>query len=308
VSTTYYLGVEVQQQKDFITLKQSSYARKLVERGGLSSCKPCQTPMEEKLKLFKESTMAKVDATKYRSIIRGLRYLTHMRPNIRFTVGYLSRLMADPREDHVVVVKILLRYVAGTIDHGINDPRRKNKVLALIGFNDNDMAGDVDGRKSTSGVLFMLNSCPITWQSKKQRVVTLSTCEAEYIATTTTCCQGLWLRWLMEELTGEKLSTPALTVDIKSAIALANNPILHGRSKHIDVRYHFIRDYVEEGLVLTKPLDRLRHQELVIKIGVEEIKQSSTIRGKLLVNYSLLLVISSRRLQHMGSLPAAACL
>ena len=118
--------------------------------------------MEEKLKLSKESTAAKVDATEYRSIIGGLRYLTHTRPDIGFAVGYLSRFMADPREDHAVAVKRLLRYVAGTIDHGIIYPRRKEKTLELTGFSDSDMAGDVYGRKCITGVLFILNSCPIT--------------------------------------------------------------------------------------------------------------------------------------------------
>jgi hypothetical protein len=243
--------------------------------------------MEEKLKLSKESMVARVNATDYRSMIGGLRYLTHTSPDIRFAVGYLSRFMEDPREDHAVAVKRLLRYVAGTIDHGIVYPWRKGKELQLTGFSDSDMAGDIDGRKSTTGVLFVLNGCPITWQSQKQRVVALSTCEAEYIAAATACCQGLWLRWLVEELTGEKLSTPTFRVDNKSAIALAKNPVLHDRSKHIDVRYHFIRDCVEEGLIrleyvetarqlgdlLTKPLGRLRLWELKNKVGVEEIKK-----------------------------------
>jgi hypothetical protein len=172
---TYCLGIEVRQRKDAITLKQSSYSRKLVERGGLSGCNPCQTLMEEKLKLSKESTTTKVDATEYQSIIEGLRYLTHTRPDIRFTVGYLSRFMADHGQ-------LIMR-------------------SSTLG-GDNDMAGDVDGRKSTIGVLFVLNSCPITWRSQKQRVVTLSTCEVEYIAVATACCHGPWLRWLVEELTG----------------------------------------------------------------------------------------------------------
>jgi hypothetical protein len=145
--------------------------------------------MEEKLKLSKESTVAKVDATQYCSIIGGLRYLTHTRPDIGFTVGYQSRFMEDPREDHFAAVKRLLCYVAGTIGYGIVYPRRSEGRLELTGFRDSDMAGDVDGRKSTTGVLFVLNGCPISWQSQKQRVVALSTCEAEYIAAATACAK-----------------------------------------------------------------------------------------------------------------------
>ncbi|CAN6371938.1 unnamed protein product [Urochloa humidicola] len=129
--------------------------------------------------------------------------------------------------------------------------------------------------------------CPISWQSLKQKVVALSTCEAEYIAAVTACCQGVWLGRLLEELTGDEAQAPVLMVDNQSAIALAKNPVHHDRSKHIDTKFHFIRDCVDGGQIklqyvetarqlgdiLTKPLGRLRHQELRIKIGVEDIKK-----------------------------------
>ena len=113
--------------------------------------------MDEKIKLSKESTAEKVDATQYRSIIGGLRYLTHTRPDIMFAVGYLGRFMEDPCEDYSAAVKKLLRYVAGTIGYGIVYPRWREARLELTGFSDNDMAEDVDGRKSTTGVLFFLD-------------------------------------------------------------------------------------------------------------------------------------------------------
>jgi len=203
--------------------------------------------MEEKIKLSKESTAEKVDATQYRSIIGGLRYLTHTRPDIMFAVGYLGRFMEDPREDHFAAIKKLLRYVAGTNGYDIVYPRRRGAGLELTGFSDSDMAGDIDGRKSTTGVLFFLDGCPISWQSQKQRVVALSTCEAEYIVAATACCQGVWLSRLLQEVIKEKPCTPALMVDNKSAIALAKNPVLHDRSKHIDTKFHFIRDCVDGG-------------------------------------------------------------
>jgi len=255
---TNYLGIEVEQGRDAITLRQSSYARKLVERGGLSGCKPCQTPMEEKIKLSKESTAEKVDATQYRSIIGGLRYLTHTRPDIMFAVGYLGRFMEDPREDHFAAVKKLLRYVAGTIGYGIVYPRQRGAGLELTGISDSNMAGDIDGRKSTTGVLFFLDGCPISWQSQKQRVVALSTCEAEYIAAATACCQGVWLSRLLQEVIKEKPCTPALMVDNKSAIALAKNPVLHDRSKHIDTKFHFIRDCVDGGQIKLEYVETAR--------------------------------------------------
>ncbi|CAA0822344.1 cysteine-rich RLK (RECEPTOR-like protein kinase) 8 [Striga hermonthica] len=202
---SYYLGIEVKQGRDSITLCQRAYAGKLLERSGMADCKSCATPMEERLKLTKASTAAKVDATLYRSIVGGLRYLVHTRPDIAFAVGYVSRFMEDPREDHWVAVKRLLRYVKGTVDQGIIFPKTGDRSeLRLTAFSDADMAGDIDGRKSTSGVLVFLGSAPISWQPLKQKIVALSTCEAEYVAAATAACQAVWLRRLLGELTGEE--------------------------------------------------------------------------------------------------------
>ncbi|XP_066344585.1 uncharacterized mitochondrial protein AtMg00810-like [Miscanthus floridulus] len=97
---SYYIGIEVTQGKEVLTLGQSAYTSKLLERSGMAECKPCVTPMQVRLKLTKASTAAKVDATLYRSIVDGLRYLVHTRPDVMFTVGYVSHLMEDPRDDH----------------------------------------------------------------------------------------------------------------------------------------------------------------------------------------------------------------
>ncbi|XP_066361479.1 uncharacterized mitochondrial protein AtMg00810-like [Miscanthus floridulus] len=120
---SHYLGIEVRQGKEALTLGQSAYASKLLERSGMAECKSCVTSMEERLKLTKASTTVKVDATLYRSIVGGLCYLVHTRPDIAFAVGYISRFMEDPREDHWVAVKRLLRYVKGTVDQGIVFPK-----------------------------------------------------------------------------------------------------------------------------------------------------------------------------------------
>ena len=194
-------------------LGQSVYASKLLERSGMAECKPCATPMEERLKLTKASTTAKVDATLYRSIVGGLRYLVYTRPDIAFVVGYVSRFMEVPREDHWVAVKRLLRYVKGMVDQGIIFPKIGGSRLQLTVFSDADMVGDIDGRRSTSGVLVFLESVPILWLSLKQKVVVLSTCEAEYVAVTTAACQVVWLYWLLGELTGAEAHPPVLMVD-----------------------------------------------------------------------------------------------
>ena len=126
---SYYLGIEVIQGKEALTLGQSAYASKLLEWSDMAECKPCVTPMEERLKLTKASTTVKVDATLYRSIVGGLRYLVHTSTAIAFVVGYVSRFMEDPREDHWVVVKRLLCYVKGTVDQGIIFPKTDRSRL-----------------------------------------------------------------------------------------------------------------------------------------------------------------------------------
>ncbi|XP_066354432.1 uncharacterized mitochondrial protein AtMg00810-like [Miscanthus floridulus] len=130
----------------------------------MAECKPCVTLMEEQLKLMKATTAAKMDATLYRSIIGGLRYLVHTRPDIAFAMGYVSRFMEDPREDHWAMVKRLLRYVKGMVDHGIIFPKTDGSGQQLTVFSNADMVGDIDGRQSTSGVLVFLGSAPILWE------------------------------------------------------------------------------------------------------------------------------------------------
>ena len=142
---SYYLSIEVRQGKEELTLGQNAYASKLLERSGMVECKPCVTPMEERLKLTKASSTAKVDAILYRSIVGGLRYVVHTRPDIVFAVGYVSRFIEDPREDHWAVVKRLLRYVKGTVDQGIIFLKTGRSRLQLTVFSDADMAGDIDG-------------------------------------------------------------------------------------------------------------------------------------------------------------------
>ena len=158
---SYYLGIEVRQGSRAVTLGQRAYARKLLERAGMANCKPAATLMEERVKLSKQSTAEKVDATRYRSIIGGLRWLTHTRPDIAFAVGYVSRFMEDPREDHWMAVKRVLRYIQGSMDQVLVFPKSGGSSggeLELAAFSDVDMAGDVDGWRSTSGVLILLGA------------------------------------------------------------------------------------------------------------------------------------------------------
>jgi hypothetical protein len=267
----YYLGMEVTQRNSEITLCQSAYAAKLLEKAGMMDCTTSQVPMEPRLKLSKEISNPPVDVTLYRSIVGSLRYLVHSRPDIAYAVGYVSRFMEKPTTEHLSAVKSLLCYIAGTKNFGCV-LRSSSEQLRLVGYSDSDHAGDQDDRKSTTGSLFFINGCPVTWQSVKQQAVALSSCEAEYMAATAMACQATWLRRLLGKLLNKEEETVKLYIDNQSAIQLIKNPVYHERSKHINTRFHYIRECVEDGKVavehigttnqladiLTKPLGRTR--------------------------------------------------
>jgi hypothetical protein len=284
---TYYLGIQVVQKERETTLCQSSYAKKILEQAGMSGCNPCHVPMENKLKLSKEDKSSLVDATKYRSVIGSLRYLVNTRPDLAYSVGIVSRYMEKPRASHWAAVKQILRYIAGTLNFGCRYTRSGLSEPKLLGFSDSDLAGDIDDRKSTSGSVFFVGMNLVTWMSQKQRVVALSSCEAEYIASANAACQGIWLSRLLGELLGIQAPKVNLLVDNKSAIALSKNPVHHERSKHIDTKYHFVRECVDNGSIdiehvstenqladiLTKALSRVRFIELRQQLGVMEVQR-----------------------------------
>jgi hypothetical protein len=202
----------------------------------------------ERLKLSRDSMAKEVDITHYQRVVGNLRYLVHTRPDLAFTVGYVSRFMQRPTTEHQQAVKKILRYVEGTSDYGLHYPRCPG-AEHFIGYSDSDLTGDINISKSTSGTLFFLGKCLISWQSVKQQVVALSSCEAEYIIATTASTQALWLARLLGDLLGRDAEAVGLRVDSKSALALAKNLVFHERSKHIRIKYHFIRSCLDEGSI-----------------------------------------------------------
>ncbi|XP_074337612.1 secreted RxLR effector protein 161-like [Apium graveolens] len=240
--------------------------------------------MDQKLQLDKDEGRELVNATEYRCIVGCLRYLTHSLPDITYVVGVVSRFMEQPTVKHKQAVKQILRYIKGTISYGLRYTRNSYRN-ALSGYTDTDMAGDVVDRRSTGGMCFYLNGNLISWTSQKQRVIALSSCEAEYMAATLAACQSIWLRGLLREVLRQQVGSVIIYIDNKSAIELMKNPILHGRSKHIDVRFHFIWECIEHGElvvryvgtrkqkadILTKALGRVKFEIMQEQIGVCDI-------------------------------------
>ncbi|XP_074579105.1 secreted RxLR effector protein 161-like [Curcuma longa] len=206
--------------------------------------KPVPTPVIENIKLSKDETGKSMNITTYKSLIGSLRYLVATRPDISFGDGVLSRFMEKPKESHWAAAKRILRYVKGTINDGIL--YFSNKIMELVGYTDSDWARDVKTRKSTSGYAFHLGSAIFSWSSKKQQVVALSTTEVEYIAVTNCATQAIWLRKILDFLQHKQDDSTIIFCDNKSTIALSKNPVFHGRSKHIDIKYHKIREWVAE--------------------------------------------------------------
>jgi hypothetical protein len=241
----YFLGLEVRQGKTGILVSQEAYAKEILKRSKMNESNSVATPMELGTKLSKFEGGERVDASKYRSLVGSLRYLTCTRPDISYSVGVVSRFMEEPKHAHWKAMKRILRYIKGTVSLGLF--YSESSEFKLKGYSDSDWCGDVDDRKSTSGFVFYLGDTAFTWVSKKQPIVTLSTCEAEYVAASWCVCHAIWLRNLLCELGLPQSDATKIRVDNKSAIELAKNPVHHERSKHIDVRFHFIREHVKKG-------------------------------------------------------------
>ncbi|KAH7848490.1 hypothetical protein Vadar_003382 [Vaccinium darrowii] len=177
-------------------------------------------------------------------------YLTATRPDLTFSVCMLSRFMESPKRSHWEAGKRVLLYLCGTVTEGIF--YRKVEDSGSVGYCDSDWGGSFDDCKSTSGYVFSIGSGVISWTSKKQSVVALSTAESEYISLALASCQALWIRWILEELKHHQVKGTTLFCDNSSAISLTKNPVFHGKSKHIRIKFHFIRDLVKDGEIVVE--------------------------------------------------------
>jgi len=238
----YFLGLEVYQTEDGIFISQRKYASDLLNKFGMSNCKSAATPINLNEKLQQEDGGEKANAKRFRSLVGGLIYLTHTRPDIAFSVGVISRFMQQPSKVHYRAAKRVMRYIAGTLEYGIWCSKTSN--FKLFGFTDSDWASSIDDRRSVSVNVFTLGSGAITWSSKKQATPALSTSEAKYVPATLAACQAIWLRRVLTDLQQEQKVATEIFCDNKATIFTTKNPTFHSRTKHIDIRYHFIRDLV----------------------------------------------------------------
>ena len=282
----YCLGISIMQDDDdkSIWLHQKQYICNMLKRYGMTEANPALTPADVNVKLVKGDGVSKeVDPVMYQSMVGSLLYTAMAtRPDIAHAVGVVSKFNSNPTEAHLTAVKRILRYLKGTINLALK--YKEDETNSLIGYSDADWAGDLDDRYSTTGNLFLLAGGAVSWVSKKQHVVALSTTEAEYIALSLAAQEATWLRRMLTEF-GASPGCVILMEDNQGAIALAKNPIAHTRTKHIDIRYHYIREAIQDGTIdvqycptddmnadlLTKPLPKELFQKLRVALGMDTL-------------------------------------
>jgi hypothetical protein len=249
----WFLGMEIERKDDCISINQTAYLKKLLEKHGMDNCKPVPTPCCEK-QIFEaeDDEPADVSLDTYRSIVGSLVYaVTCTRPDLCYVVSKLAQYLNVPvTKRQWLIVKRVFRYVKGTLSQSLCF--RKCETAEIIGYCDSDWAGSED-RRSTSGYCFALgkHTGAISWKSQRQSCVALSSCEAEYVAVSSAFQEGSYLKQLLVDIDCNVKADVIVFSDSQSAIALAKNPVHHRRSKHIDIRYHFVRSLVENGFVLS---------------------------------------------------------
>ena len=289
--TTWLLGVEITRnwEQHSISLSQHQYVLDLLERFKLSDCNTVSTPLDPSVKLSlsmcpqSSSDIEEMKSIPYLQAVGSLMYLAiATRPDIAYAVGVLARFNQNPSMQHWKAVKHVFRYLKGTLDYKLTYSPDPTSTELFTTFSDADHAGNPDNGRSTSGYVVKMGTGAISWSSKLQGIVALSTTEAEYVAATTASQEILWLRNLFHEL-GYSLSSPStLFIDNQSALAVAKNPEHHGRMKHLDPRFYWLRNEVEKGTItpihvrtdamvadiMTKALGRVKVIDMIPKLGL----------------------------------------
>jgi hypothetical protein len=240
----YFLGIEVARSPQGIVLSQRKYVLDLLDETGMLGCRPIATPIDLNHKLCAESGDP-VNKESYQRLVGRLIYLCHTRPDITYAVSVVSRYMHDPKSGHLDAVYRILRYLKSCPGKGIFF--KSHGHLKVEGYSDADWASCLDDRRSTSGYCVFVGGNLISWRSKKQSVVSRSTAEAEYRAMSLVLCEMLWVKNLLSELNVLRRSPLRLWCDNKSAISIANNPVQHDRTKHVEIDRFFIKEKLDDG-------------------------------------------------------------
>lgn len=269
-----FLGIDFNQSASQVTMSQERYVNKILSKFGMQDCRSRETPCEVKLE-YTENAEKMEDPRMYREAVGSLIYLaTCTRPDLSFVIGKLSQHFAEPSEEHWNTVKHVFRYLKGTTNYGLCFKKDDKSQLGLVVHSDADWASDASDRRSTTGYCASLStgSSLISWKSRKQPTVALSTCEAEYIALASAIQECMYLQQLLKGMDTYKYAPTKVYDDNQGAIALARNPVNRQRCKHIDIKYHFIRETVSSGKIsleycptddmiadlLTKPATKLQ--------------------------------------------------
>ncbi|WVZ89319.1 hypothetical protein U9M48_035740 [Paspalum notatum var. saurae] len=290
----FFLGLQIKHGPEGTFVHQAKYTRDILKKFEMGDSKPMTTPMSTNTALDADEDGEAVDHKEFRGMIGSLLYLTATRPDIQFAVCLCARYQASPRTSHRQAVKCIFRYLKFTPELGLW--YSLGSSLSLRGFSDADHAGCRIDRKSTSGTCQLLGTSLVSWSSHKQASVSLSTTEAEYIAAASCCSQLLWMKATLSDF-GLRFGKIPLLVDSTSAISVAKNPVLHSKTKHIDVRFHFLRDHYEKGDIdlvhvasenqladiFTKPLEFGTFVHLRGELGVlqDEGVDNALIKGEI---------------------------
>ncbi|KGQ02249.1 Retrovirus-related Pol polyprotein from transposon TNT 1-94 [Beauveria bassiana D1-5] len=252
---SWYLGMHVEQRPGEIRLHQKKYIDEIVARYGFGDAAPATTPLEKdvKMSISNEHTAHPKFRQQYQSKVGSLNFASNQtRPDISFATGYVARYASNPNQQHMKAVDRIFTYLRKDPGKGIVYSSKHG--LQLRGFVDSDFAGCEDSRRSTTGWVFTLAGGPVSWSSQRQKTVATSTMDAEYNAAAEAAKEAVWIRNFINDLRipGVHIDTVPLYIDNNSALKLTRNPEFHNRSKHIDVKHHFVREKVEEGVINTQ--------------------------------------------------------
>jgi hypothetical protein len=254
-----YLGNRItrNEQAGLIRLDQEAYLEEVLKRFNMDKCTPVKTPMEERLsEANRGTTLSKEDQAKYRMIVGSLLYLAcWSRPDISFAVSELSRFVSSAGEVQMKAAQRVLRYLKGSKELGLQYMKSSDPTNILWGYVDSDWAGCLDTRKSTSGYVLMFNGCAVSWKSKRQSVVALSSAEAEFIAASSLVQEVIAVRKLLEKLGVPQQDPTAIGEDNRTCIAWSEGSVGGSdRAKHIDLRKHFVHEAVQASHIKLNPV------------------------------------------------------